>query len=642
MASQNSLFNPRVLKNFIAKARWEGVTLPDEAGTIICGWADKLARGVIDKFNEGQVEQTFNQQIFCRFLGYRQLGEASEATIVPKVTGPRGRDTPDFVLGRFDAAANIDRWAVVGEVKSSLTDLDQPQIQRTNKETPVEQAFRYAIHGKPGVEWIIVSNFKEVRLYKNGYSGAFHRWYIQDLIDENKLYEFFAVLRPESLVDFGSVPFTTRLFRESVAAGRLLTEGFYALYKQAQAELLKTLAPQQASVQLSEAELYGKTHRLLNRILFAAFCEDHPAELLPRGTLQALRESAQRNLKEDSLWDTYKKFFALLNVGGQSGDLALNAFNGGLFAHDPYFDAVIIPNQLFNLRLQTGKGQRRSPEITGVFGFHVYDFADDLNAQALGAIFEQSLKDIIKGPKLVRGFGEIDFSTQRAGGVFYTPPEVTAYMIRRALGVSLDEIHSLARERLADTQARSEKVNVRGRRVAAGKKKEAYFYDAVSALLSKLKILDPSCGSGAFLVEALEQLRSTFEKTNRAVTELTGHVQRQMPLFQLDRQILRNNLHGRDILQESIEITRLSLWLRTASKGEKLEVLDKTITASDTLRDNSLSQYDIVIGNPPWGAELEGWSNSDLTIRFPECGEEKDSYAVLLFALGRFYAREGF
>jgi predicted RNA methylase len=56
-----------------------------------------------------------------------------------------------------------------------------------------------------------------------------------------------------------------------------------------------------------------------------------------------------------------------------------------------------------------------------------------------------------------------------------------------------------------------------------------------------------------------------------------------------------------------------------------LEVLDATVRVADSLRDESLQQYDMVIGNPPWGSDLDGWTDEELLDRFPDCGEEKDS-----------------
>ena len=89
---------------------------------------------------ESSAEQTFNQEIFGTVLGYEQIGTALEASLIPKRTGPSGRDTPDFVLGRFDLSAGLEEWRVVGEIKGSKTDLDQPQIGRANKKRLLNKA----------------------------------------------------------------------------------------------------------------------------------------------------------------------------------------------------------------------------------------------------------------------------------------------------------------------------------------------------------------------------------------------------------------------------------------------------------------------------------------------------------------------
>jgi hypothetical protein len=62
-----------------------------------------------------------------------------------------------------------------------------------------------------------------------------------------------------------------------------------------------------------------------------------------------------------------------------------------------------------------------------------------LNVQALGAIFEQSLKDIEKGEGPVRGVGEMGVSSQETGGVYYTPREITAHMIRGAFELVFED-----------------------------------------------------------------------------------------------------------------------------------------------------------------------------------------------------------
>ena len=336
------------------------------------------------------------------------------------------------------------------------------------------------------------------------------------------------------------------------------------------------LSGQPASTALSRTDLYGKTHKLLNRILFIAFCQQHSAELVPRDTLRQVVTRARADSSPGGYWREYKKLFQTLNLGGGFGGVALNAFNGGLFAEDPYFDAIEVPDTLFTKRFKAGKGRRQSLEITGVFGFDVYDFGEDLNVQALGAIFEQSLKDIEKGEAPIRGIGEVAVTSQETGGVYYTPREITTYMIRGAFDLVFEDFAL----QVESSKAKIGRTTVTPSRTGDRRAKAAFFA-AYASKLRAIKVMDPACGSGAFLVEALDQLQAEYDKVNRAVSEITG-AKGQLSLLDLDRIILRENLLGRDILPESVEITRLSIWLRTAKRGEKLETLDQTIVAGDS------------------------------------------------------------
>jgi hypothetical protein len=245
------LFNAKVLKNLIKAEVKKGSSPPPTARQRILFWIDQLERGVLHRVTESTAEQTFNNEIFGTVLGYQQIGQAVECTLLPKRTGQNTRHTPDFVLGRFDLTAGIEAWAAVGEIKSAACDLDQPQISRKNKETPVEQGFRYAINGRPGVEWIIVSNFREVRLYRNGFANACHRWEMADLKDESSFLQFYLLLRPEGLLNIGGPGLANRLYVASIAAGKDLTEGFYGLYRHVQTELVAHLLTEPVSQALS-------------------------------------------------------------------------------------------------------------------------------------------------------------------------------------------------------------------------------------------------------------------------------------------------------------------------------------------------------------------------------------------------------
>jgi len=150
------LFNKKVLLNALKGEREKGVELPKPAIAAMRHWIDQLGRGLLNKLSESSAEQSFNNEIFGTVLGYEQIGQAVEASLMPKRTGPQRQRYAGLRSWSFDLTAGLEDWVAVGEIKDAKTDLDQPQIGRLNRETPVEQGFRYASKGRPGVEWIIL------------------------------------------------------------------------------------------------------------------------------------------------------------------------------------------------------------------------------------------------------------------------------------------------------------------------------------------------------------------------------------------------------------------------------------------------------------------------------------------------------
>src|SRR5207248_3156762 len=148
------------------------------------------------------------------------------------------------------------------------------------------------------------------------YVTAYHSWALEELVHDDRLIEFYVLLRPQGLLDLGKEPIAQRAFRETISAGRDITDGFYGLYKAVQAAVLSSLLPQSASKSLSAVELEGKAHKLLNRILFIAFAEKHSAQLVPPNTLRQVVLRARANGKDGAYWREYKRLFQALNVGG--------------------------------------------------------------------------------------------------------------------------------------------------------------------------------------------------------------------------------------------------------------------------------------------------------------------------------------
>ncbi|NLY03339.1 MAG: N-6 DNA methylase [Campylobacter sp.] len=117
--------------------------------------------------------------------------------------------------------------------------------------------------------------------------------------------------------------------------------------------------------------------------------------------------------------------------------------------------------------------------------------------------------------------------------------------------------------------------------------------------LLKLKIIDPACGSGAFLNQALNFLIHEHEFVDKNRRIYDGDA---LGFYDIEASILENNLYGVDINKEATDIAKLSLWLRTAKRGRKLTQLAKKIKCANSLTQMPFFdiEFDCVIGNPPY------------------------------------------
>ena len=207
-----------------------------------------------------------------------------------------------------------------------------------------------------------------------------------------------------------------------------------------------------------------------------------------------------------------------------------------------------------------------------------YDFASEVSVNILGHIFEHSLTEIESIQAELEG-AEIDKSKtkRKKDGVFYTPTYITKYIVDNTVG-------KLCYEKKVELEINDEDYEKRkGRRtttVEALRKK----LDEYREWLLNLTICDPACGSGAFLNQALEFLIAEHRYIDELYTKLEGFS--AFRCSDIENAILENNLFGVDINEESIEIAKLSLWLRTAQKGRKLTTLNNNIKCGNSLIDD--------------------------------------------------------
>ncbi|MDQ1341315.1 MAG: hypothetical protein QG567_2473, partial [Campylobacterota bacterium] len=344
------------------------------------------------------------------------------------------------------------------------------------------------------------------------------------------------------------------------------------------------------------------TQKLCDRIIFILFAEDRG--LLRANTIKEIREHFKNQaFTTYTLYDIYKFYFNAINEGNDK--LGIPRYNGGLFTTDTLLDSLVIDDAYLDMEAQK---------------LSDFDFVSDISVNILGHIFEQSLTDL---EEINASINDTEFdrkkSKRKKDGVFYTPEYITRYIVENTLGkLCSDKKASLGLTHIEEPQ--------KPKKLTKDEKETlAKLYEYRDWLLN-LKILDPACGSGAFLNQALEFLI----REHKNVDDYRRAYENEMlSLYDIETNILEHNLYGVDINEDAIEIAKLSLWLRTAQKGRMLTNLSDKIVCANSLLDmpfcrhseldsesshsvldtESINQFigcfDVVIGNPPYGAKLE-------------------------------------
>ncbi len=187
---------------------------------------------------------------------------------------------------------------------------------------------------------------------------------------------------------------------------------------------------------------------------------------------------------------------------------------------------------------------------------------------------------------------------RKRDGVYYTPEWVTNYIVKETVGARLSDIRAGNALELGALLPEADLVSYRGfltsqRRTKVPDNRASRMMralDQYETALSQVKVLDPSCGSGAFLIQALQFLL----KERRTIADERARIAGTASLFDNDasmRAILSNNLYGVDINPESVEITQLALWLNTALPGKPLSNLDAHIRCGNSLVGSDFGEF---------------------------------------------------
>ena len=580
---------------------------------ILSKWADMLSSGKANRFKEQEILGDFLNDVFCGVLDYaRPADDPDRHTISREKHVQVDGKFADAVLGDFREGK--EQFVVALEGKGPRDPLDRPFAGRHM--SAVDQGYRYAINLP--CDWIIVTSIRQTRLYYKGCDQqTYERFDTERLAEDEALLKKFVFLLGAARV----VPLAGRchlydLLAASEKVGKQLTKDFYVSYANMRQEAFESLC--EVNTSESRHAILTATQKVLDRVLFTAFCEDRG--LLPDAVLRRAFEHKDP-FNPRPVWENFRGLFRSINAGNEA--LQIPAYNGGLFADDPVIDRLNVSDDVCAYFRDLGEYQYRSShEVT------VDETADArvIDVDILGHIFEQSITDLeqlrneLDG--LVAPLGKEKHKTRRKKeGAFYTPSFITRYIVEQSLGVVLTDrfeklrtIHAgeasgTAAKALADPRVYDRESLNKPQRDALIR-----FWEAWQETLVSIRLCDPACGSGAFLIEAFDQMHTALQQSNDRLVELRGH----QTLFDMDRQILQNNLYGVDLNEEAIEICRLSLWIKTASRGKMLTSLDHNIRVGNSVVDDcqvhpkafdwraafpevfANGGFDVVVANPPY------------------------------------------
>lgn len=569
---------------------------------ILFKWSELIENKLINKLNETQLKVDFVNDILCYVLGYRSITNTKnkdEWTLLSEEKTDADSTKADVVLGYFTEDTRDFRVAI--ELKGPKCNLDSKQNRKNDNRTPVEQGFSYLPKYRKKCKWLIVSNYKEIRLYSSADATEYELFMLKDLAkDDDEFKRFLYILSSKSLINKNSKSRVDLLWEENIKEQKKIESDFYDLYKQTRTSLFNDILKHNSD--FDAKVILKKTQKLLDRFIFICFAEDKG--LIPENTFSIANEIGKRSFSRNGVWEQIKGLCESIDKGNE--DQGINQFNGGLFSNDDILDSLNIPNKCFEEMESLSR----------------YDFGSDLNENILGHIFEQSLTDLEEMKSQIDG---IEFDNKKGkrkkDGIFYTPKYITKYIVENTIGSYLEKKRiELGEHRLPELSQDdyNVKISKRGqfkKTYTSNMQKHIDFYTEYKNVIANLKVLDPACGSGAFLNEAFDYLKKIGKDANEKLAELTD----EYTFFDLNEEILKNNLYGVDLNEESIEITRLSLWLKTANKYSPLTSLDNNIKVGNSLIDNKdiapndffdwdkefpevmkTGGFDVIIGNPPY------------------------------------------
>lgn len=563
----------------------------DNARTILAKWADMESKGRLKK-KETALDANFLSDVFGTALRYQTVEHADtdgSFTLDRQFTVP-GVGPADGALGFFPVkdASNPKPVAVI-ELKGSDTDLDS---DKSNGRTAVQQLFDY-LNPLPDTHWGILSNFSTIRLYrKDRGPQAYEEFSLQKLRSDPKhFHAFWCLFEKFGLLPttFAPIPRADDLVSRTDTRQKEVGNVLYNYYAGQRVRLVEHLQSDHGKTFEQAVHIAQK---LLNRIIFISFCEDRG--LLPPNIVKRTAQLPPVFRVTNPLWRQFLDLFYLVDKGHEGSEIA-HGYNGGLFAHDDEVDSLQLADSWVTIFTEIA----------------AYDFQHEVNVDVLGHIFERSLNEVQRAriaglfdqpngpqasPKPPKSNGAasaektkkskmLKSPERKRSGTYYTPPEFTSFIVQNTIAELIPErLEPVIQKHMAHTPTTSGMGSVTHPDLLDPPARIA-FHQACIQALRDFKIIDPACGSGAFLIAAFDTMEFFYTEHINTLIHL-GDPKARALLNEIPQWIVHENLHGVDLSEEAVEITRLALWIRSARPGQTLADLSHNIICGNSLVDD--------------------------------------------------------
>ena len=274
--------------------------------------------------------------------------------------------------------------------------------------------------------------------------------------------------------------------------------------------------------------------------MFVAYCEDR--QLLPENLIKDAYEFKNPYIVQP-IWENYKAIFNWVQNGNANYHIPINAYPFSLFVSDRILDqALFVGDELC----------RQIKEIAR------FDFNEDITRHILTCLFDESIKELSQYRKDLSNLSKRRTPKLPCKAILHSESVIRA--LQQHLS-STKNHHNEDQQFTQDTLAYCQEYQKR---------------------LLKIKIIHPKCGAGVFLSTALEFLLSEHERIHYLLTKFSDNsdneeaIAHQTPT-EVITHILQHNLFGCDVVEESIEITRLSLCLRSLEINASLPDFEHNI-----------------------------------------------------------------